>query len=380
MVSGMSRRANGEGSIYQRKDGRWTGAVYVLNRDGGRQRRQVYGKTRAEVAGKVADLLSLNRKHIPAAPVEVTVQQYAQSWLERLGASWLKPATVSNYRWVLDRHVLPHIGRQRLVALSPQHVRSLLLAVSESGVSPRTVQLSRAVLRSMLADAERDQLIHRNVAALVKGPRVEREEVVPWTADEAGTFLDSLEGHRLRPLFAVGVALGLRKGELLALRWQDVDLDVGVLRVRSTVQRLGKGVGLVTGSPKTARSRRTLPLPQVLIDTLREHRASQELEREEASSWHDSGLVFTTSKGTMIEPRNLNRFLDEAIERAGLRRIRFHDLRHTCASLLLAQGVSPRVVMEVLGHSQMSMTTDLYGHVMPSSLRSAADALDGVFG
>ena len=162
----MSRRANGEGSIYQRKDGRWTGAVYVLNRDGGRQRRQVYGKTRAEVAGKVADLLSLNRKHIPAAPVEVTVQQYAQSWLERLGASGLKPATVSNYRWVLDRHVLPHIGRQRLVALSPQHVRSLLLAVSESGVSPRTVQLSRAVLRSMLADAERDQLTHRNVAEL----------------------------------------------------------------------------------------------------------------------------------------------------------------------------------------------------------------------
>ena len=376
----MSRRANGEGSIYQRKDGRWTGAVYVLNRDGGRQRRQVYGRTRAEVAGKVADLLSLNRKHIPAAPVEVTVQQYAESWLERLGSSGLKPATVSNYRWVLGRHVLPHIGRHRLVALTPQHVRTLLLAVSETGVSTRTVQLSRAVLRSMLADAERDQLIHRNVAALVKGPRVEREEVVPWTAAEAGQFLTSLEGHRLRPLFAVGVALGLRKGELLALRWQDVDLDVGVLRVRATVQRLGKGVGLVTGSPKTARSRRTLPLPRVLVDALREHRRAQELEREEASSWHDSGLVFTTSKGTMIEPRNLNRFLDEAIARAGLRRIRFHDLRHTCASLLLAQGVSPRVVMEVLGHSQMSMTTDLYGHVMPSSLRSAADALDGVFG
>lgn len=376
----MSRRANGEGSIYQRKDGRWTGAVYVLNRDGGRQRRQVYGRTRAEVAGKVADLLSLNRKHIPAAPVEVTVQQYAQSWLERLGSSGLKPATVSNYRWVLDRHVLPHIGRQRLVALSPQHVRTLLLAVSESGVSARTVQLSRAVLRSMLADAERDQLIHRNVAALVKGPRVERQEVVPWTAEEAGQFLTSLQGHRLRPLFAVGVALGLRKGELLALRWQDVDLDVGALRVRATVQRLGKGVGLVTGSPKTARSRRTLPLPQVLVDALREHRKAQDLEREEATSWHDAGLVFTTSKGTMIEPRNLNRFLDEAIARTGLRRIRFHDLRHTCASLLLAQGVSPRVVMEVLGHSQMSMTTDLYGHVMPSSLRSAADALDGVFG
>lgn len=243
------------------------------------------------------------------------------------------------------------------------------------------MQLTRAVLRTMLADAERDQLVHRNVAALVKGPRVERQEVVPWTQEEAGQFLASLEGHRLHALFSVGVALGLRKGELLALRWEDVDLKAGSLRVRATVQRLGKGVGLVVGTPKTARSRRTLPLPRVLVDTLTEHRAAQTREREAAGeAWHDVGLVFTTSRGTMIEPRNLNRFLDEAIARAGMRRIRFHDLRHTCASLLLAQGVSARVVMEVLGHTQLSMTTDLYGHVLPSVLRTAADALDVVFG
>nr|WP_255523621.1 site-specific integrase [Terrabacter sp. MAHUQ-38] len=215
----------------------------------------------------------------------------------------------------------------------------------------------------------------------VKGPRVERQEVVPWIPDEAGQFLESLAGHRLHALFAVGVALGLPEGELLALRWDDVDLKAGILRVRATVQRLGKGVGLVTGSPKTTRSRRTLPRPRVLVDTLAAHRAAQSREREAAGPrWQDAGLVFATSRGTTIEPRNLNRFLDEAIARAGLRRIRFHDLRHTCASLLLAQGVSARVVMEVLRHTQLSMTTDLYGHVMPSSLRSAADALDGVFG
>ena len=212
---------------------------------------------------------------------------------------------------------------------------------------------------------------------------------MPWTPDEAGQFLESLAGHRLHALFAVGVALGLPEGELLALRWDDVDLKAGILRVRATVQRLGKGVGLVTGSPKTTRSRRTLPRPRVLVDTLAAHRAAQSREREAAGPrWQDAGLVFATSRGTTIEPRNLNRFLDEAIARAGLRRIRFHDLRrirfhdlrHTCASLLLARGVSARVVMEVLGHTQLSMTTDLYGHVMPSSLRSAADALDGVFG
>ncbi|HYN30662.1 MAG TPA: site-specific integrase [Dermatophilaceae bacterium] len=377
----MSRRANGEGSIYQRKDGRWTGAVYVLNRDGGRQRRQVYGTSRIEVAGKVADLLALNKKHVPAAPVTLTVRHFGVAWVDRLAAGGLKPATVSNYRWVLERYVFPSIGRLRLVTLSPQHVRSMLGAVTDSGASPRTVQLTRAVLRSMLADAEREQLVHRNVAALVRGPRVERQEVVPWTRDEAVRFLASLQGHRLHALFAVGVALGLRKGELLALRWDDVDLDTGIVRVRATVQRLGKGIGLVTGTPTTARSRRVLPLPRTLVAVLVTHREAQQRERERAGeSWQDSGLVFTTAKGTVIEPRNLNRFLDQATSRAGLRRLRFHDLRHTCASLLLAQGVSPRVVMELLGHSQLSMTTDLYGHVMPSSLRSAADALDGVFG
>jgi integrase len=376
----VSRRANGEGSIYQRQDRRWTGAVYVYNRDGGRQRRQVYGKTRAEVSRKVTQLLSLNEKHIPAAPVAVTVEEFGRSWSGRLISSGLKPATATNYAWVLGRYVYPHLGRIRLVALSPQHVRTMLHEVSEAGASPRTVQLTRAVLRSMLADAEREQLVHRNVAALVRGPRVERQEVTPWSVEEAQTFLDSTKDHRLHALFAVGVALGLRKGELLALRWEDVDLTAGVLRVRSTVQRLGKGVGLVTGSPKTNRSRRTLPLPRLLLDVLGQHRTDQDSERAVAGvKWRDEGIVFATTKGTVIEPRNLNRLLDEQIAKAGVRRIRFHDLRHTCASLLLAQGLSPRVVMEVLGHTQLSMTTDLYGHVLPSSLRSAADTIDEVF-
>lgn len=376
----MSRRANGEGSIYQRTDGRWAGAIYVYNRDGGRQRRQVYGRTRAEVVGKLSDLQAANRQHVPAAPVKVTVQQFSEGWLRRLDASPLKPATVSSYRWIMQRYILPEVGGVRLVALSPQHVRSMLTAVAARGVSSRTVQLSRAVLRTMLADAEREQLVHRNVAGLVKGPRVERQEVQPWTAGEAARFLDSMRGHRLGALFSVGVALGLRKGELLALRWEDVDLEGGSLRVHRTVQRLGEGVGLVSGSPKTQRSRRTVPLPKVCVAALREHRSRQDAERDKAGdAWVDLGLVFSTVKGTVIEPRNLNRLFDQRIEAAGVRRIRFHDLRHTCATLLLAQGVPARVVMEMLGHTQLGITTDLYGHVMPTTLRSAADAMDGVF-
>lgn len=372
-------RANGEGTVYRRQDGRWTGAVYVYDAAGGRRRRQVYGKTRAEAAAKVADLLAKNRQRIPAAASAVTVDSYGTVWLARLDGSGLKPATVASYRWILDRFIRPRIGRVRVQHLTPEHVRDLLAATAGEGVSARTVQLTRATLRVMLAEAERDQIVQRNVAGLVRGPRVERVEVEPWTAREAADFLRSMDGHRLFALFAVGVSLGLRKGELLALRWEDVDLTDRMLRVRRTVQRVPGMAGLVTGTPKTARSRRAIPLPGACVSALIEHKRRQDAERKVAAAWVDPGLVFATTRGSVIEPRNINRLFEEQVARAGLRRIRFHDLRHTCASLLLAQGVPPRVVMEVLGHSQLSITTDLYGHVMPTGLRAAADAMEGVF-
>ncbi len=377
----MTRRRNGEGSIYKRKDGRWTGATYVLNADGGRQRRQVYGNSPTDVAAKIAELRVRTAHGLPSAANRSTVRTFGDVWLAQLPTLGLKPATVSNYRWTLERYVYPEVGSVRLTALTPQHVRQVMTAVTRRGASARTAQLTRAVLRSMLADAEREQVVHRNVATLVRGPRVERVEVVPWSAQEAAKFLASMREHRLYALVAVGISLGLRKGELLALRWDNVDLEGGTLRVVETVQRLGKGVGLVVGTPKTARSRRTVPLPEVCRRALLEHRELQDKEREAAgTTWTEHGLVFTTRTGTVLEPRNVNRLLDERIAAAGVRRIRFHDMRHTCASLLLSQGVQPRVVMEVLGHSQMAITTDLYGHVMPPATRAAAAAMDDVLG
>lgn len=222
--------------------------------------------------------------------------------------------------------------------------------------------------------------MERNVAAVVRPPAVEHAEVRPWSPEEAAQFFDAVAGHRLYALFAVGVALGLRKGELLALRWVDVDLDAGLVHVRQTVQRLPKA-GLVFGPPKSGRSRRTIPLPAISVKVLRAHRAGQAAAMlASGPSWVDFGLVFTSAVGTVIEPRNLTRSFEELMTRAGVRRIRFHDLRHTCASMLLAQGVPARVVMEVLGHSQLAITTDLYSHVMPTALREAADAMDRALG
>ena len=206
-------------------------------------------------------------------------------------------------------------------------------------------------------------------------PVARPDPVQPLDLDDARQLLETARGGRLYALWAVAIGVGLRRGEALGLRWIDVDLDGGTLRVEQSVQRVdGK---LRFAPPKTARSRRTIPLPSVCVAALRVHRAVQNAERLGAGlAWHDFGLVFTTSIGTPIEPRNLNRSFDALCARAGIRRVRVHDLRHTCASLLLAQGVAPRVVMEILGHSQLAVTMNIYSHVLPAVEREAADRMN----
>ena len=375
----MTRRANGEGTIYRRSDGRWTAAHYVLLPGGGRRRRAVYGRTRKEVADKLATLITKTQAGVPLAVEPWTVERYAGYWLEKVVAPRLRPATVSSYRETLRLHIVPVLGRARLRSLTPAQVRSLLADRASSGLGPRSVQIIHGTLRTMLAEAVREELVERNVAAVVRAPSVPHVEVHPWSPQEAAVFLRSTESDRLYALFAVGVALGLRKGELLALRWGDVDFESGVLHVRRNVQRLPEG--LVFGPPKSSRSRRSVPLPATSVRVLRAHRAQQAAEiLTLGPEWEDSDLVFASTVGTVVEPRNLNRFFDQLMVKAGVRRIRFHDLRHTCASMLLAQGVPARVVMDVLGHSQLAMTTDLYSHVMPTALAEAAKAMDRALG
>ena len=309
----MSRRANGEGSLYRRSDGRWTGAHYVLRPDGGRVRRAVYGKTRKEAADRLAELISKTGAGVAVATDAWTVERYADYWLSQVVAPRLRPATLSSYRETLRLHVVPVLGRAKLRALTPAHVRRLLADRAAAGLGARSVQIVHSTLRSMLAEAVREELVERNVAALVRAPAAEHAEVRPWSPEEAATFLASASDHRLYGLFAVGVALGLRKGELLALRWSDVDLEQGLLQVRQTVQRLPTA-GLVFGPPKSSRSRRTVPLPEISVRVLRAHRARQAAEMLALGpTWAESGLVFTSSVGTVIEPRNLSRLFDELI-------------------------------------------------------------------
>lgn len=236
-----------------------------------------------------------------------------------------------------------------------------------------------AILRAALQQAVREEVLPRNVARLVVVPTGPRHEVHPLTVAEARTLLSNAAGDRLYPLWAVALAIGLRRGEALGLRWCDIDLDAGTLQVRQTLQRVSGG--LVFLPPKTERSRRSVPLPAVAVTALREHRRAMAAEALRGGRMlSGEGLVFTTAIGTPLEPRNVTRAFTSLLTRAGLRHVRLHDLRHTCATLLLAQGVPARVVMDTLGHSAIAVTMNTYSHVLPSLQREAAERMDEALG
>ncbi|WP_405890331.1 site-specific integrase [Streptomyces sp. NBC_00133] len=226
----------------------------------------------------------------------------------------------------------------------------------------------------------REELIARNVARIVETPTVTPKEVRPLDATEVRLLLKTAKSHRLYTLWLVLVSTGLRRGEVLGLTWSDLDLAGGQLRVRRNVQRIRRE--LIFGTPKTTRSIRTVSLPKHCVRALTQHREQQERERRVAGKkWqpapgHPDGLVFTTATGHVTDPRSLNRMLTILCRDANVRRVRVHDLRHTCASLLLAQGVDARTIMETLGHSTITMTLDTYAHVMGTTLRAAADRMD----
>jgi len=217
--------------------------------------------------------------------------------------------------------------------------------------------------------------VGRNVATLVDPPRSQRPDVTPLSPLQARAFLMAAQGDRLEALYSVAIALGLRQGEALGLRWADVDLDAGTLRVRHALQRIDGTLQLV--EPKTKRSRRTIPMPPTVTATLRAHRVRQREERLVAGArWQEHDLIFPSTIGTPADARNVVRRFHAILDRAGLPAMRFHDLRHTCASLLLAQHIPPRVVMEILGHSNISMTLDIYSHVTPALQREAAQGME----
>ena len=365
------RRANGEGTIYKRPDGRYAGAAFVPMAGGGRDRIWVYGRTREEARDKLDDLMRQADDGIPRARERQSVAEYLDYWLEHVVRPEKRATTFNGYESIVRLHIVPVIGRKKLDELGPADVRKLLAALREKEISgsgggprrlsARMVQFAHAVLRNALSNAVREELIGRNVAKLVQVSNPEYDVGTSLDPVAARTLLARIADDRLYALYLCAIVLGMRRGELLGLAWDAVDLDAGKLAVRQSLTWANGQAHL--GPPKSRASRRIVPLPATVIDALREHRKQQDAEREIAGDrWTETGLVFTSPLGESVSPRTLAAQWHQIRTAAGLGRMRFHDLRHTAVSLLLALGIPPHVVREIVGHSDVKVTMTVYAH------------------
>jgi integrase len=368
------KRGNSEGSITKRPDGRWEARITL---EGGK-RKSFYAKTRQEAAKMLVAAVKDRDAGLPVVGDKQTLGHYLASWLDTVRPN-LKPKTFRSYEQLTRVHVLPTIGAIPLSKLSAQQLQLLYARRLEAGSSTTTVQHVHAVLHRALESAFRLGLVQRNVSDLVDPPRMRHHEMRVLTPAQVRTLLDAARGDRLEALYVLALATGMRQGELLALRWEDVDLDGGALQVRATLQHVSGG-GFTFAPPKTRRSRRKVVLPVAALDALRQHRVRQADERANLrSGWDDLGLVFANRLGRPLDGIHvLRRELHPLLRRAGLPLIRFHDLRHTAATLLLGRGVNPKVVSELLGHSQVSITLDVYSHVLPDMQQHAAAVMDAL--
>jgi integrase len=375
----MKRSSNGESTIYEDKVGRWHGEVWMGLKEGGApDRRHVSGKTRAIVAQKVRELqVKRDGGQTAQTGKAPTVGEWLDYWLTHIAARRLRPLTLQSYETTVRLHIRPALGHYRLDRLQPEHLETCYLAMERKGLSAASALRAHRILSRALKVAMQRGRVARNVATLVDAPTAKRPVTPqPLDVEECRRVLAAARKGRKSARWTVALALGLRQSEALGLMWSDIDFGRGTLAVRRGLHRVN-GQGLRFEEPKTERSRRTIVVPRQLLADLRTHKKEQDAERvESADYWTEHGLVFPNELGGPMDDRNDYRSWVRLLRTAKVRRIRLHDGRHTAATLLLAEGIHPRVVMELLGHSTMRTTTDTYSHVLPALAQQAADTLD----
>ncbi len=362
-----SRSGNGEGSLYQRADGRWAGSVYVQLTDGRRKRVHVYAATRRDAHDKLTAIIVKDRRGLRTPVTEWTVGAYLDHWLESVVKVKNRPRTYELYEQTVRTYLKPTIGQVKLRELTiDQTQRMLNKTIDDMGGITRTVHRIRGTLRSALSRAEREELIVRNTAKLVELPTYQRKRITPWTAEQTLEFLKAAQGHRWYGAYLMLLSYGMRRGEVLGLRWRDVDFDAATVRVEQQLQRVGKT--LQTGTVKTEAGRRLLPMIEpvgyALLDLWNERYGTTNPAENAASDADDSmrDLVFLSSTGTPIDPKNFVRTFHEIREKAGLPRITVHHTRHTAATMLKNLGVPARDAQLILGHAHITTTQQLYQH------------------
>jgi len=369
------RRGAGEGSVYQDSRGLYCAAVELGDGPAGqRLRKVVRSKTKAGVLAKLRKVQEHQGKGLPLPDAQMSVKAWCELWLTDVLPGTVKPRTEDDYAWLLRKYVIPSCGKVRLLKLGPEHVQRMLRTMEDSGLSPRTRAYTRTVLRRCLTDAQAWSLVHRNAAALTRAPKRQAAKLDDaLDAAQVAAVLDAArqpdadtgEPDRLAALAVLVLAVGLRQGEALALRWPDVDLA----QRRLTVQ-----------DAKTPAGVRTVALPAFVVAALKAHKAQQRREHMAAARWDDADLVFASTVGTTLDPRNVLRWWHALTERAGVGRRRFHASRPTAGTLMLNNGVPLEVVSATLGHASLAITADIYAKVRPQMQAQAADAMQQLLG
>jgi integrase len=376
----MARRGHGDGSIYKRSDGRWAAGITL---EGGK-RKTFYGKTKKEVQEKLKVALYEQQKGMLVTGPQQKVGQFLVHWLENVHKQSIRARTYERYEEIIRLHLVPAIGHHQLQKLSAQHLQSFYTNKIEEGLSTTTVISFHNVLHKALQTAVRWNLIAQNICDLVSPPRRKRFEIQPLSLEQAQQLLQAARGHHSEALFVLALATGMRRGELLGLKWQDINLQTGQLQVRRILTRVPSklpGKGFVEAEPKTEKGRRNITIPPFVIEALKQHRIKQlEAKLKAGTAWQEHDYVFCTSIGTHLNPtRDVLDQLKQLLAKADLPDIRFHDLRHSSATILLSMDVHPKIVQEILGHSQISMTMDTYSHVLPTMQKIAMNKLNEAF-
>ncbi len=376
----MARRGHGDGSIYQRNDGRWVASISLE----GNKRKTFYGKTRKEVQQKLKTALHQQQQGTLVVAPQQKVGPFLEQWLEDVHKHTVRPRTYERYESMLRLHIVPGIGHHQLQKLAPQHLQQFYSQKLEEDLSPTTVASFHKMLHLAFEKAVRWNLIARNICDSVDPPRTKHYEIQPLNEEQIQRFLTTVEGHRLEALFVLALATGMRRGEIMALKWQDVNLSTGMLQVRRILTHMpaklnGKG-GYVEAEPKTERSRRSIAIASFALEKLKVHRMRQlETKLKAGSLWRENDLVFCSSVGGHLHSsRDIFTQFKKLLKKADLPDVRFHDLRHSSATMLLSLGIHPKVVQEMLGHSQIAMTMDIYSHVLPTMQIEAVGKLDAV--
>jgi integrase len=397
----MGKRSNGEGSIHERKDGRYEARFYVLMPDGTQKRRSICGKYRDDVASKMNEELGKSQQGIPAESTDWTVESFLKHWLKDVKRV-RKYRTYQGYESVCRNHLIPILGKKKLHKLSVVNVKRLIATVENmclccfhrsdhnrpeekrrccavekcchKRASARLIQQVHSVLRAALNAAMREELIRRNVAGLVQVTTPDYDVEHGLSLAQARQLFTLVEDDRFHALYVLALYMGFRRGELFGLRWEHIDFERRTISVKRTLQR-SEG-GLKTGTPKTRKSRRILPLIDTCAEALVKHQMRQELERLTADHWTETGYVFTSIIGTPFEPDNIRRSWHPLREELGLGDLPFHDLRHTCVTLLLDEGVPPHIVQAIAGHANLKVTMDIYAHTNLDTMRAGIQRLD----